>query len=338
MKVKKVSTRKITLTYQLIILVCIISVSFTNAELYKNDTSKTPEPRDHHDMTFDTKRKKLVLYGGNGKGDGSVTYHNSIWEWDGRVWKRPSKGSFEQGRSSHVLVYNPQIEKTMLFAGVVPKAYAAPQVKYWDGKKWSDGPNGPSARYSPAVAYDEKRKTMVVFSGSGRGEDIMWEFHNNAWKEIKFSNADKVPSARARAKMAYDHVRETLVLFGGFSNGTSMGDMWEWDGKVWRELKVDGPPARNNHVMVSDKKRKRIVLFGGKIRATNTLFNDTWEWDGEKWEKVSSSGPEPRGVSAAAYDENLEKVVLFGGRDKDRSPLGDFWSWDGRKWGKVNPS
>ncbi len=293
----------------------------------------TPEPRDHHAMVFDTSRNAVVLFGGNGNGE-SVTYHNNLWEWDGTQWSKPEKGELE-GRSSHAMVYNPSQKKTVLFGGVIPGGLADNSVYLWDGSNWSSLQKGPSARYSPAIAYDEKRKAIILFSGAGKGEDEMWEWRNQQWHEIKLPE-DNRPNPRTRSQMAYDHVRETVVLFGGYANGTSVGDMWEWDGIKWSQINVKGPGARNNHTMVSDNHRKRIVLFGGKERSSNQLYGDTWEWDGTSWEKVSDAGPQPRDMTAAVYDQNAKRVLLFGGRDTNRKALGDFWAWDGVKWSKIH--
>lgn len=303
--------------------------------LINSATETSPEPRDHHAMTYDSVRKKIVLYGGNGfRVNNKVTFHKEIWEWDGSQWSKPNNGSL-QGRSSHVLVFDPSSESTLLFGGVTAEGMAENDVNLWDGSKWSAYTKGPSARYSPAMAYDEKRKALVLFSGSGRGADEMWEWKDKTWTSIKLSEENR-PGARARSQMAYDCKRETIILFGGYDGAKSVGDTWEWNGSIWTKLEVKGPEARNNHTMVSDKHRKKIVLFGGKTRQTNTLHGDTWEWDGENWSKLSETGPAPRDMTAATYDDHKEKVLLFGGRDKARNPLGDFWSWNGQHWIKIH--
>lgn len=296
-------------------------------------TDKRPEPRDHHAMTFDSDRKKLVVYGGNSNSSSRILF-NQIWEWDGHNWSEPINGIAE-GRSSHVLLFDPSQKKSIFFGGVSSEGLVNHEVSLWDGKQWIPSGDGPSPRYSPAIAYDVKRDVIVLFSGYSNGDDELWECNKGIWKEVIIPEGDQ-PSSRVRSQMAYDYVNEVVLLFGGYSNGQSVGDIWQWDGNKWKELQIDGPGERNNHVMVSDKDRKRIVLFGGKNRQQNKLYGDTWEWDGEKWEKKSDTGPEPRDMTAAAYDENLKEVILFGGRNKDRKSLGDMWRWNGTEWQKIN--
>ena len=311
---------------QKIVLIIILVLPLTNLH-----QGIRPESRDHHGMTYDSFRKKLVVYGGNSNSNSRKLF-NQIWEWDGQDWQKPING-ISEGRSSHVFIFDPSQKKSIFFGGVTSEGLANNDISLWDGNDWILSNKGPSSRYSPAIAYDENRQVIVMFSGSGKGEDGMWECRNGIWNEIKLDSGPQ-PSSRIRAQMAYDYANEAILLFGGYSNGESVGDTWQWDGENWKEIQITGPGVRNNHVMVTDKDRKRIVLFGGKNRQQNKLYGETWEWDGYKWEKKSNEGPQPRDMAAAAYDENLKEVVLFGGRNKDRESLGDIWTWNGEEWKK----
>ncbi len=45
-----------------------------------------------------------------------------------------------------------------------------------------------------------------------------------------------------------------LLLFGGLSAAgvpVTLGETWTWDGLVWRQRDVPGPPARLGPVMVT---------------------------------------------------------------------------------------
>src|ERR1700687_4455717 len=61
------------------------------------------------------------------------------------------------------------------------------------------------------------------------------------------------PGARVGAALIYDPENHGVLLFGGATShtapdgtnpSTSLGDTWLWNGKAWRELNVQGPPAR----------------------------------------------------------------------------------------------
>ncbi|MEO9485285.1 MAG: kelch repeat-containing protein [Ekhidna sp.] len=292
---------------------------------------ESPEPRDHHAMTFDNARKRIVMFGGNGSGESK--YFSDLWELDNTSWRKVNESEMTE-RSSHAIVFIPNINKNLLIGGISKSGEYLIDMGFWDGKSWTPVAEGPSPRYSPAIAYDEFRETLVLFSGAGRGEDEMWEWKDGVWTQISL-NQENRPLARTRSQMVYDYVRKTVILFGGYAEGKSVDDMWEWNGKEWTRLQVNVPPARNNHLMVSDKHRKHVVLFGGKNRQEGILFGDTWEWNGEAWSRLSKSGPEARDMTSGAFDENGRRIVLFGGRNEDRKKLGDLWSWDGRRWSQL---
>ena len=63
--------------------------------------------------------------------------------------------------------------------------------------------------------------------------------------------------------MAYDDARHVVLLFGG-NGSTTFGDLWSWDGSRWTRLSTNGPPARDDGVIVFDSRRQRLVLFGGR--------------------------------------------------------------------------
>ncbi|HVE92101.1 MAG TPA: kelch repeat-containing protein [Actinomycetota bacterium] len=139
------------------------------------------------------------------------------------------------------------------------------------------------------------------------------------------------PSARDAHAMAYDSDRGRTVLFGG-SNGTALGDTWEWDGQVWRQLTpATSPPARANHAMAYDSARRRVVMFGGSNATTQ--FGDTWLWDGTNWTPAApATSPHFRIWHAMAFDAARSKVVLYGGESTATGLLGDAWLWDGTTW------
>jgi len=60
--------------------------------------------------------------------------------------------------------------------------------------------------------------------------------------------------------MAWDAGRRRVVLFGG-SDGSPLGDTWEWDGATWTQ--DESTVARAAHAMAYDGARGRLVVFGG---------------------------------------------------------------------------
>lgn len=147
------------------------------------------------------------------------------------------------------------------------------------------------------------------------------------------------PGGRNKPGFVYDSARKKFVLFGGFGAKRGEGiksDTWQWDGKRWEQVLINGPTPRGALGMTYDSRRRRVVLFGG-VSGTELLLADTWEWDGKRWQQIAATGPSARSVPQMVYDSRRQKVVLFGGLDeKSRQPLGDTWEWDGIKWTEVS--
>ena len=112
-------------------------------------------------------------------------------------------------------------------------------------------------------------------------------------------------------------------------SGVSLADTWIWDGETWRQAEVAGPSGRDHHRAVYDRKRDRVVLFGGWDGVQ--VVGDTWEWDGTGWRRAATEGPAPRAPLGLAYHETHDQVVLMGGKDL-ATTYADTWLWDGTSW------
>lgn len=133
------------------------------------------------------------------------------------------------------------------------------------------------------------------------------------------------------------------MLFGGRdASGEVQADTWAWDGAVWTELQVEGPPARWIHTAATDPTGDRGIVFGGQ-GPDGELLGDTWAWNGWSWRLVTASGPEPRMMGKMAVTG--EQVFLFGGRAlaSPESPsrhrdMGDTWTLREGRWTRRTDS
>ena len=186
----------------------------------------------------------------------------------------------------------------------------------------------------PSLAYDSLRDRLVRFGGYGRDgtSNETWEYDGQSWIQRTDVGA---PPARGRAGMAFDSARGVMVLFGGYGD-EELGDLWEYDGVAWVEVNPPGdrPPARRDHSMAYDAKRKRIVMAFGRTELAPAL-NETWEYDGLAWIKAPPQfGVDPRADAPLAYDPIRERVYTFGG-----ALVGaETRYWDGSFWQLVAPA
>jgi hypothetical protein len=127
--------------------------------------------------------------------------------------------------------------------------------------------------------------------------------------------------------MAFDEARGVVVVFGGNgSNGT-----WTWDGNQWTLAdSSSGPGPLAHHAMSYDRRRQRVVMYGGFPITGGARLSDTWEWNGSRWERAATNGnPGARSHHRMAYDPVRGVTVLFGGGDSTST---ETWTYDGRAW------
>jgi hypothetical protein len=298
-----------------------------------------PTARQYHALAYDAARGKVVLFGGYGGGNKKDT-----WEWDGGsgTWTdRTPAGTSPSGRYGHAMVYDFARGKVILFGG----DSGGDETWEWDGVSgtWTKcTPTGaiPSARRQHAMAYDFPRDKVVLFGGNSGGDETWeWDGASGIWTERTPAGAK--PSARFLHAMAFDVSGGKVVLFGGYdaaktcSGGLSIycQDTWEWDGATgaWMQRTPLGakPSARQEHALVSDAARGKVVLFGGY---TGSSKQDSWEWDGAlgTWTERTPAGAKPtaRVFHAMAFDASRAKTVLFGGTEGSTG-VQDTWEWDG---------
>lgn len=171
------------------------------------------------------------------------------------------------------------------------------------------------------------------FNGYGRFDNLRVEEPCTDWYEVLVPSANR-PSARGHHAMAF-HPDNGIIMFGGDDPSPGYrGDTWAWNGNIWTELPVVGPPPREQHAMTYAPACGGIILFGGTGQTGD--LNDMWKWDGTQWisltpSQLPVSWPGVRRAHAIAYDENRGVIVLFGGVHGSSCPwpyYGDTWEWD----------
>jgi hypothetical protein len=245
-----------------------------------------PVARSLSAAVYDTRRKRVVLFGGVGN-KGYEELKGDTWEWDGRSWQQMTDTSVGT-RDHHVMAYDEARGKTVLYGGNNTDRSWAKDTWEWDGMKWAEhSVPGPGGRAHFAMVYDGKRKRVVLFGGLGedrRSYNDTWEWDGQTWRKV----SEDGPPPRARHRMAFDSRAGVIILYGGNGVKTEPGDgfrvledMWAWDGTRWTEIKTSGPGKRFMHALAYDKARGKTVLYGGGDG--QKYLNDTWEWDGQRW-------------------------------------------------------
>jgi hypothetical protein len=264
------------------------------------DTVLSPTMRTLTGTAYDSRRKRIVLFGGLGN-KGLADPRSDTWEWDGKRWIDVSDTAIGS-RDHHSMVFDEERRRTVMFGGVASRVTPEGTVREhpaetweWDGRRWARvSTTGPAARGGAAMIYDRARKIVVMFGGislvpgvTGRFSDT-WTWDGHTWRKVSESG----PSGRNGAAIAFDRRTNSVVMWGGTTGPTHLDDMWRWDGKEWTQIPAQGPAPtrRTGAAMVYDKARHLIVFFGGQIRAGGQVItsNEMWELEGGRWSQVKS--------------------------------------------------
>lgn len=250
-----------------------------------------PPPRAAHAMTYDSQRKKIVLFGG----DGAAGTLGDTWEWDGKTWTQVATTG-PAARGAHRIAYDSRRKKVVLFSGTSQFGRAMKpafnDTWEWDGRAWKlVSSTGPAGRLLFGLAYDVKRSKVVLFGGNtsfappfeaGLRDDT-WEWDGQRWSEIKASG----PAKRDHNNLIYDAARGQTILYGGGANGVLLGDTWAFDGRQWTKLATTAPTTLGADAIAFDTKRKTIVVYGGwAMTGQIGPLPDLWEFDGQQWSRL----------------------------------------------------
>ncbi|MBN2327630.1 MAG: hypothetical protein JXR73_10790 [Candidatus Omnitrophica bacterium] len=143
-------------------------------------------PRWDHEMEFDNRKGKIVLFGGYESWGVSPT---DTWEFDGSVWEQVAEEGPE-GRCAHCMIFDPFRGAAVLFGGFMAEGQGSPSdvihhdMWEWDGEEWHelDIPLKPQSVIFGDMAFDEIRKKIVFFGGMtqmgvGVSSDT-WEYYS----------------------------------------------------------------------------------------------------------------------------------------------------------------
>jgi hypothetical protein len=220
--------------------------------------------------------------------------------------------------AGHNLVYADDLEMVLLVnAGLggsgTPAATTPTRVWGWTGERWRllDSA-GPPVRNLAGVAYDSRRRVLVMHGGSydvARTYAETWEWsQRDGWRRF----AGTTPGTRDHTQMAFDPERGRAVLYGGSSTPeTAFADTWEFDGTRWERISTAGPSPRVHHALQYDPASRRIVLVGG-FTPSGATYGDTWAWDGARWSPLARAIA-PRTHARMAFHRRLNALLLVGG-------------------------
>ncbi len=109
-----------------------------------------PSARFRHAMTYDARRRRVVLYGGE---DATGKALGDTWEWDGVAWTNATPAVSPPPQADHSLAYDAATGAVVLLADA--------QTWEWDGAAWS--------RVAPVEEPGSRIRTIMVYDGTSSG-------------------------------------------------------------------------------------------------------------------------------------------------------------------------
>jgi hypothetical protein len=235
----------------------------------------TPAARASGALVWDTKRKRLWLFGGNTSTDGaSYQPLADLWSFEPRTssWKQAQpSGQGPAARLLHAALYDERRDALIVYGGADAGAFA-PDARDF-GDLWSlslndlswqrlhpGGGTAPDERFWGALAYEQKRATYLLFGGHddqalGNRNDT-WRYDPDArqWQPLAegdtfdkqangvcdfppdFANIDPtLPERRSAHALVWSEACGHALLFGGKTDCGAIDDVWSFDGKRWQE-------------------------------------------------------------------------------------------------------
>jgi hypothetical protein len=298
-------------------------------------TLSRPSPRSGHGMAFDSRRSRIVLFGGS---DSTFQRLGDTWEWDSRGWTRVEL-SGPPARSDFAMTFDMRRGRVVIFGGRLASGLGHDTWEY-DGARWMRIDTlGPPARALASMAYDEARGRVVLFGGSTGSARLAdtWEWDGRVWNEVRAVGVS--PSARGSHAMVYDGAVRRIVVIGGYDD-RALSETWAWDGITWVRG-TDGPPLLHT-AAAFDAAHGDVIVFGGFHE--NERTSNVWRRTQTEWTVVEGAGPPARAEHRAVYVPGIG-LVVFGGiggqgmstEERGRAKLNDLWSFDGMQWRRLDP-
>ena len=258
-------------------------------------TDSGPPARGNASMAYDARRRMAILTGGAARTANDSAFEIVGHSWEGKPtgWQRIT-GTDVGARDHQSMVFDEDRQTIVLFGGI-PSGRSTP----WPSDTWELRPEGwtriasegPAGRARTGLAYDGKRRQVVLFGGVG-GEpapgqpqpffDDTWVWERTAWRKV----AEGGPRGRYAHGIVFDERAGVVLMYSGAAahRDAPLSDMWKWDGQRWTEIPLSGPTPgyRYQPVMIYDRARGKTVLYGGSPESKD----DTWEWDGHRWTEI----------------------------------------------------
>lgn len=236
-----------------------------------------PGQREDALLSYDTRRRVLVLFGGRAPG----RVFNDTWEWNGSRWSRKALAGESPGPLEHAAAaFDSARGRVVIFGGGTRDGGMHDRVWEWDGNRWyPHTATGPVARVGHSMAAGSGGVYLYGgFNQAGSLRDL-WRWNGTAWEKVHGDGPTHTEGS-ALAGTGSD------LLVAGTGTGDAAPSpplqVWRFTGGSWTALPGRGPPGRVGQSVAYDKSRRTLVVFGGAA-PDGLATNELWEFDLRAW-------------------------------------------------------
>jgi N-acetylneuraminic acid mutarotase len=313
-----------------------------------------PSARASHGMIYDSKRARVVLFGGftdSSVANGLPAFHNDLWSYKDGQWTIIDTVTAPKPRYDAGMAYDSDRDRIVLFGGIAYQADNKTTENLFDtwefdGTNWTEvvsHANGPKLEKG-TLEYDPSRKQMLLVGINEAGAPAMYiqNPQTSAWAAPSPA-PEKLPTCTNEGVMAYQRHSKKIAFVGGICTaGTTTtpasDEVWEWDGATWVKATTNSVDRVTGPAFTYDSTNFRLVMFGGVTygstfpRSTvQTYLNGTWSFN------LITYRPRPRSLGAFQTDTSRGAMWLFGGLNEyGTGYTADFWRNDGsNQWTPI---
>jgi len=294
--------------------------------------AQKPEARMLQLMAYDATNKQILLFGGAN----NERLFKDLWCLKNSKWKKLSDDG-PPGCIKSAFAYDVERKCAVLFGGAGDENKPLDETWEWDGVNWKKiNIVGPPGRLHPMATYDRKNKVIIIFGGVGSIGLLSdtWAYDGKMWIQ---KNNDGPKNCLPHA-LFYDEKKEKVILITlsatSDPNATHVkNEMWEWDGKSWKNLSYGTVfTASGNLQACAGSGYGNIILLDGDDKLTNNC--KTWKFSGNTWTGDTMQSPSARIGEGLIYDPSRDKTILFGGGNR-KDIFNDLWEWNGSEWREI---
>ena len=265
-----------------------------------------PSAREDAQMTFDSRRHTLVLYGG--RRDGAI--YADTWEWNRASGWRDVTPATSPGALEHAAITFDSLRgRVVLFGGALGRTFQSATWE-WDGRAWTkrEVAVSPDARIAHSMTWSASWRAVVLYGGFSQARQYhdLWRWNGSQWTQI-----DTAGPTYSEGPSLVAGTQGLLVAGPGLTDAGAIR-MWRYVDARWTPVAAaaDGGPAPSTlvgAVLTFDSRRDVYVWSGGALPSSQPMR--LVEFSGTRWRRaeVTDTTDVLRRIVGASADHAMRR-------------------------------